>query len=376
MQRHQISPRPNWQEHIEKLGFNFHTIDNKSYWDESAYYHFTAAEIDILETATDTLIDLCQQAVERIITEKRYDGFGLCPLAISLIERSYSKRSPSLYGRFDLSYDGTFPPKMLEYNADTPTALLEASVVQWDWLQNIGVAADQFNSIHEKLIDAWTQIIPKNHCIHFTGFLENDEEYGTLCYLADTALQVTRKVKILPLQDISLKPFFFHDIFLDQDHDKIDYLFKLYPWEWMLQDEFSPHLQSSNIQLLEPAWRILLQNKNILVVLWEMFPDCPYLLPAYATPEAMAGKFVRKPKWGREGAQVSCHSSTELTMAVNLMNNADFIYQQWSTLKSFEGNYPTIGSWVINGQAAGIGIREEESLILTDQGRFIPHCFS
>ena len=51
-------------------------------------------------------------------------------------------------------YDGKAPPRLLEYNADTPTALLEASVAQWFWLQDCFPTADQFNSIHERLIDA------------------------------------------------------------------------------------------------------------------------------------------------------------------------------------------------------------------------------
>src|SRR3546814_13050588 len=59
-----------------------------------------------------------------------------------------------MIGRFDLSFDGRQPPKMLEYNADTPTSLFEASVVQWEWLQTVRPDADQFNSIHEKLGEA------------------------------------------------------------------------------------------------------------------------------------------------------------------------------------------------------------------------------
>ena len=65
---------------------------------------------------------------------------------------------PSLYGRLDLRWDGTGPPKLLEYNADTPTALFEAAVVQWEWLQCLEDGAarhDQFNSLHEALIAAW-----------------------------------------------------------------------------------------------------------------------------------------------------------------------------------------------------------------------------
>ena len=57
-----------------------------------------------------------------------------------------------MYGRFDLAYDGTTPPKLLEYNADTPTSLLEAAVIQWRWQQDMRPERDQFNSIHERLL--------------------------------------------------------------------------------------------------------------------------------------------------------------------------------------------------------------------------------
>jgi len=40
----------------------------------------------------------------------------------------------------------------------------------------------------------------------------------------------------------------------------------------------------------------------------------------------------------------------------------------------FDGNRPTIGSWVIGGQPAGIGVREDTSLVLGNTGRFLPHC--
>ena len=55
---------------------------------------------------------------------------------------------------------------------------------------------------------------------------------------------------------------------------------------------------------------------------------------------------------------------------------SDSVYQQWFKVPSFEGYYPTIGSWVINGQPAGIGIREDKSPIIKGSSRFIPHCFS
>jgi glutathionylspermidine synthase len=67
MKRKTISPRANWQDTLESQGFNFHTMDGQTYWNETAYYLFSKQEINILEQATQELHDLCLQAVEVII---------------------------------------------------------------------------------------------------------------------------------------------------------------------------------------------------------------------------------------------------------------------------------------------------------------------
>ena len=376
MERIVINPRQRWQDLVENLGFYFHTIDNEIYWDESAYYHLSLTQVDQLEQATEVLHDLCEKAVRFIIENKRYEGFGFSPLSIALIEQSYHKQSRSLYGRFDLAYDGTNHPKMLEYNADTPTALFEASVIQWEWLQSLKFKADQFNSIHEKLIEAWQELIPSGELVHLCGFLDNREDYGTLAYLADTALQVTKQVKVLELQNIALRRKWFKQQFCDEEGFKISYLFKLYPWEWMVKDEFAFYLLESDTTIFEPAWHMILQNKNILTVLWELFPDCPYLLPAYSSPEKIKSTFVSKIKEGREGDGVFFCKSIETMELPKSVVASDFIYQEWFNVPNFEGNYPTIGSWIINGRAAGIGIREDKSPIAKNSSRFVPHCFS
>ena len=90
--------------------------------------------------------------MQHVIDENRYAELKIPEHAIPLIERAWKEEPPSIYGRFDLAYDGKSPPVMLEYNADTPTSLLEASVIQWDWLEALHKGADQFNSIHERLV--------------------------------------------------------------------------------------------------------------------------------------------------------------------------------------------------------------------------------
>ena len=48
---------------------------------------------------------------------------------------SGNKKQFDLMGRFDWSWDGVNPPKLLEYNADTPSLLLESSAISRDWLK-------------------------------------------------------------------------------------------------------------------------------------------------------------------------------------------------------------------------------------------------
>ena len=131
MRRKSCLPRSEWQLEVEALGLTWHThADGSPYWDESACYVFSAAEVDALEEATGDLHRLCMQAVDHVISHNRFEEIGIPPAAIPLIQRSWQEKAPSLYGRFDLAYDGVNPPKMLEYNADTPTSLLEAAVIQ------------------------------------------------------------------------------------------------------------------------------------------------------------------------------------------------------------------------------------------------------
>jgi len=135
MQRRQIQPRPDWPAKVEGLGLTFHSHDEGPYWDESACYELTALEVDVLEAAANTLHFLCIDAAEAVIKNGWWPRLGLSEAAVPVILRSWERDDFSLYGRFDLSYDGATPPKLLEYNADTPTALVEAAVAQWFWLE-------------------------------------------------------------------------------------------------------------------------------------------------------------------------------------------------------------------------------------------------
>ncbi|HEX9835996.1 MAG TPA: glutathionylspermidine synthase family protein [Alphaproteobacteria bacterium] len=375
MQRVATEPRPDWREHVERdLGFAFHTIDGAPYWDETACYRFTAAEVDALEDAAAELEQMALALVDRVVAAgaPEYARLRIPEAAWGAIERSWKSAEKNLYGRFDLSYDGNGPPKLLEYNADTPTALFEAAVVQWDWLEALWPGRDQFNSLHERLIEAWKNFGIGRRRVHFAAVKNHAEDEGTVEYLRDTATQAGLQTARVAVEDIGWDGRHF----LDLDGRPIEVLFKLYPWEWIVGEAFGEHLLAGAAQVIEPAWKMVLSNKAALALLWEMAPDHPNLLPAALEPNLLEGTLVRKPIFGREGANVQVIERDRVVAETGGAYGAEgFVYQAHAGLPAFDGNYPVIGAWVVASQPAGIGIREDSTAITRDTSRFVPHYF-
>ena len=372
MERLTIIPRSTWPAKVEKLGLFFHTGE-RPYWDESACYRFTTSEIDVLEAVTNELHRLCLEAVQQVIDQHLFARFRIPEHFVPLILASWEREDLSLYGRFDLFYDGQQPPQMYEYNADTPTSLLEASVVQWDWLQERSPQFDQFNSIHEKLIARWRESGLSGETVHFACVRDHLEDFATTVYLEDTAMQAGFSTRRLFMDEIGWDGA----RFVDLENRSIKHLFKLYPWEWLLDEQFSPHLLPEPWQVIEPAWKMVLSNKAILPLLWELFPDHPNLLPAYPASERLGANFVRKPTLGREGAGITTVVKGRQVAATppGTGENGDYIYQEWLPPPALGGRYPVIGSWIVRDEAAGIGIREGEEPVTQNTSRFVPHFF-
>ncbi|MBM3483502.1 MAG: glutathionylspermidine synthase family protein [Alphaproteobacteria bacterium] len=375
MQRLSSTPRPDWRSHVEReLGFRFHTIDGAPYWDETACYHFSAAEIDAIEDATGELEQMTLALVDRVVSagEQAYQRLRIAPEAWEAIERSWKAGERNLYGRFDLGYDGKGPPKLLEYNADTPTALFEAAVVQWDWLETLHPKDDQFNSIHERLIEAWKNFGLKRERVYFSGVKDHAEDQGTLDYLRDTAIQAGLQTETLAVEDIGWDGRDFRDL----DERPIKAIFKLYPWEWLVTEPFGIHLLGGAARVIEPPWKMVLSNKAMLALLWEMAPGHPNLLETTLVPGKLEGKSVRKPIYSREGANIQVLEAGQVISETEGQYGAEgFVYQAHTPMPDFDGNYPVLGSWVVASQSAGLGIREDATAITRDSSRFVPHFF-
>ncbi|MBW8361736.1 MAG: glutathionylspermidine synthase family protein [Kaistella sp.] len=375
MKRIPITPRENWQEKLENLGFGYHSIDEQ-YWDETAYYEFDLQEINHIEKATAELWQMYLVAVEHVISKNLFFKFSIPEWFRNYVTESWEQDFPSVYGRFDLGFDGQ-NLKLLEFNADTPTSLFEGSVVQWYWLKDQFPQKDQFNSIHEKLIDYWKYLKPylKSEFVHFAS-LTNIEDVTNVEYMRDCASQAGLATAFTAVQDIGwaeeIKEF------IDENRDLMKVIFKLYPYEWILEEDFGKKIAKNieKTQWIEPAWKILASSKAMLPILWELYPNHPYLLESYAEPRHLLN-YAKKPIYSREGANISLFKNhIPVEQNSGIYGKEGFIYQQFFDLPNFSGNYPVIGSWIIGQEAAGIGVRESVNLITNNQSRFVPHLIS
>jgi glutathionylspermidine synthase len=381
MIRIKLEPRSNFVKRAEEIGFNYASIDGQAYWNESAAYVFSLRQIeDDIEAPSEELAALSLSIIPNIISsEELLTKLAIPKHAWSAISDSWARREPSLYGRFDFSYDGKSPAKLLEYNADTPTSLFESAVVQWFWLKDLVERGDlpphtdQYNSIHEALIARWRDIA-KGRFVHLACMSENIEDIGNVAYLNECAVQAGLQTKLIDISDIGV----LGNQFMDRENVAIKYAFKLYPWEWMLLDAFGRSAAMKNTQFIEPLWKMLFSNKGFLALLWEAEPNHPNLLPCYfetdCGPDVLGDCFARKPLFSREGANVTLmNGDSILAQNSGVYGSEGYVKQKLHLLPDFDGKHPVIGSWIVGNKAVGMGIREDVSLITSNKSCFVPH---
>ncbi len=382
MRRIACGERPGWREIAREAGFAFHTIDGAPYWDESHAYAFTLTEVEAaIEAPSAELHALCLAFARDAVEDERILASLAIPEPVwDTVRTSWRRGDPSLYGRLDFSYGGTGPAKLLEYNADTPTALYETAVFQWLWLEQglregrLPPGSDQFNAVHERLIARLSEIAPPG-LFAFAADTSGPEDLGTAGYLQDCAVQAGCETILLDLAQIGLRA---DGAFCGPDERTFAALFKLYPWEWAFQDAFGAAVAASPTRFIEPPWKMVLSNKGLLAHLWARDPGHPNLLPAFFEDDpacASLGAHVRKPLLSREGANVEIFSVEGACIAVEPgpYGAEGSIRQGLAELPCFDGRRPLIGAWIVGDAPAGLCIRESDGPITGDGALFVPH---
>jgi glutathionylspermidine synthase len=374
VRRERSRPRDGWEAKIESQGLAFHRTVHpehltRPYWDESVHYVLEMDEVLRLEEAVEELHRMCLEAAEHVVRTGRYEVLGIDERFAPAIEESWRRRDPHLYGRFDLRYDGRGPAKLLEYNADTPTSLVESSIIQWFWKEEVFPEDDQWNSIHERLVDRWKELRLPDGPVHF-AWTEADlsgEEIMTIAYLQETAEQAGLACVPVSMEDIGWDGEDFRDL----DEERIRTICKLYPWEWIVREPFGPFVDEAD--WIEPMWKMLLSNKGLLVLLWELFPGHPNLLPAYLGTPGELTSYIKKPLLGREGANMSITAPGVRERTRGHYGAEGFVFQEFMALPEFDGQRPVLGAWMVADESAGLGIRETPGYITDDTSSFVPH---
>ncbi|PZX15806.1 glutathionylspermidine synthase [Palleronia aestuarii] len=404
MERIELGERPDWREEAERVGFTFADMHGEPYWDETSAYRFTLKQVeqDIEDPATE-LHAMCREAAAAIIADEALmERLGIPEAHRDLVADSWRRGEPEIYGRFDFAYDGSGPAKLLEYNADTPTSLYESASFQWSWFETqrergvLGPESDQFNGIHEAMVERFRALFPDGEEMHFTAAGGNPEDYSTVECMGWAAREAGLGAHYVDLEKIALSK---DGQFLDDEDRVIGTLFKLYPWEDLFRDEYGAKVAGSGCLMLEPAWKSVLSNKGLLPVLWQMFEGHPNLLPAFFeadVADALAGLgapaaevadaferardtlavgHVTKPIFSREGAAVRIVEGGETTESApdDAYGAHPRVVQGYAPLPVMGEFQPVIGAWIVGESCAGMGLREDRGRITRDLSRFKPH---
>ncbi|MCH5336649.1 MAG: glutathionylspermidine synthase family protein [Campylobacter sp.] len=375
------------KDYLESIGFSWHTDEDGSDYISDDLVCIKESEANAYYEAVNELYDMFIAAAQEVIDKNRFDELGIPFNLIDAIKMSWENEVHwHLYGRFDLAggLDGK-PIKLIEFNADTPTALFESAILQWAILkQNNQDESLQFNSIYESLMDNFKRLITLDENVEnfdelyegwkilFSSVAGNKEEEITTRLLEHIAKEAGFKTNFSYVDEVE---FGQEGIF--KDGENYEYWFKLIPWEDIAIEEgelamlLTEIMRNQKAIILNPAYTLLFQSKGILKILWELYPNHPLLLETKDEPlETKA--YVKKPVFGREGANVSVVKDGKvLHENVGPYGNNNFIYQEYTELNSYENEYYQAGVFFAY-EGCGLGFRKG-GLVLDNSSKFLGH---
>ncbi|MGF7087437.1 glutathionylspermidine synthase [Kroppenstedtia sanguinis] len=321
--------------------------------------------------------------------ESLFAELGLPRETWQAVRVTLDPKYPTVIGRFDFARtpEGL---KMLEFNSDTPTGVVEAFYVNGK-ICELGGMEDPNAGMDQQIRQAFSTSICSYRkrgfsCdrIFFSALGWHEEDAGTTRYLMEKSALPARFV---PLEDLRVTPDRLTARW-EGEEIPVDVLYRLHALEILAGDtdedgyptgaHMLDQVAQGNLLLINPPSALLSQTKAMQALLWNLYEENRFLTPeereivaTYMLPTYLENRFlgkepyVVKPIFGREGGAVRLcdaqgrveHQDSDLLYADQPM-----IYQkrvelepvEIETLKGpFQGHL-LWGSFLIEGKSSAI----------------------
>ena len=127
-------------------------------------------------------------------------------------------------------------------------------------------------------------------------------------------------------------------------------------------------LLRGDIMVYEPLWTLIPSNKAISPIMWDMFPEYPYLLEsAFKLTDSLKDKgYVIKPIVGRGGANITLVDKNAGVVAETggKFDDRDLIYQQMMRLPKLDDYYVQVSTFTASGRYAGACVRVDTTPVI------------
>jgi len=385
-----------WLEINDKMilnGFTWGSLLENDEWNQ--YMSFDVYKMnkelwDNINQATKDIGNIYQKTYEYVFNNFKYlQKLGL-PIGTMELSKIYSKLF-SYFTRMDLIVKDN-QIKVIEVNCDTPTGYLETSICNKMICAENGY--ESFNNLEKNIQKSWEQIIkeydiPKYETIFFTSYGWHEEDKRTTQFIQKYCDHIT---EYIPLDELYVA----EDGIFTPDGRRINYLYRLYPIEYLCDDVdenengkkigqmFIDHIINGNIKIINPPSAFIMQSKAIMAIIWELYESKNsvfskeeliiikrHFLPTYFTSDKFNDGYVSKPIFGREGGGVSIINDGELIEDdTSYYYNQKKIYQQYiempdEEINTWDGVYKgklLIGSFLINNEPSGLFLRVGEKI--------------
>ncbi len=376
---------------LESIHFSWHTHANDEAFLKDEIVLIKEHEANAYYEAANELYDMFVEAAEYVIENDLFHELNIPFNLIEIIKESWENDVHwHLYGRFDLAggLNGE-PIKLLEFNADTPTSLIETSIAQWALLKYNDLDDQrQFNNIYNALRENFQRLVTLEESVEkfdeyydgwkilFSSVRGNQEDEDSTRYLQTIAEEAGFNTAFCYVDEVE----FSGEDGIFYDDEAYEFWFKLLPWEDIAIEEgelatlLTQIIHNKKAIILNPAYTLIFQSKAIMKILWDLFPNHPLLLETSFEP--LSGQaYVEKKAFGREGENVTIFDKdgTVIDKKEGQYDNYTSVYQAMAALNRDEkGDYYQAGVFFAY-EGCGLGFRTANRAILEDGASFAGH---